>query len=62
MLAWCWGKPFLTNTLPLGKATELTSGGTIPIISAAVGLEVTAGFVLLLYAFLQELLTVEKDS
>ena len=62
MLAWCWGKPFLTNTLPLGKATELTSGGTIPIISAAVGVEVAAGFVLLLYAFLQELLTVEGDK
>jgi multicomponent Na+:H+ antiporter subunit B len=62
MLAWFWGKPFLTNILPLGKATELSSGGTIPLISATVGIEVTAGFVLLLYAFLQEMLTVEEKT
>ena len=62
MAAWGWGKPFLTNTLPLGKATELTSGGTIPIISAVVGIEVAAGFTLLLYGFLQALLTVEQEG
>lgn len=62
MIAWFSGKPFLTNTLPLGKAHELTSGGTIPLISAATGAEVTGGFVLLLYAFLQQLLTVEKPK
>jgi multicomponent Na+:H+ antiporter subunit B len=62
MVAWFWGKPFLTNILPLGKATKLTSGGTIPLISAAVGIEVAAGFVLLLYAFLQEMLTVEEQK
>lgn len=54
MLAWFWGKPFLTNILPLGKAHELTSSGTIALISAATGLEVAGGFILLLYAFLQE--------
>lgn len=53
-LAWIWGRPFLTNTLPLGKAHLLTSGGTMPLISIATGLEVAAGFILLLYAFLQE--------
>lgn len=57
MLAWFWGKPFLTNVLPLGKTHELTSGGTMPLVSLATGLEVTAGFVLLLFAFLQETLT-----
>jgi multicomponent Na+:H+ antiporter subunit B len=61
MIAWFWGQPFLTNTLPLGKANELTSGGTIPLISGTVGIEVTAGFVLLLYAFLQETLTIEEE-
>ena len=60
-VAWFAGKPFLTDVLPLGKTGALTSGGTIPIISAAVGLEVAAGFVLLLFAFLQETLTVEED-
>jgi multicomponent Na+:H+ antiporter subunit B len=62
MIAWFSSKPFLTNTLPLGKAHELTSGGTIPLISAATGAEVTGGFVLLLYAFLQQLLTVEEEK
>jgi multicomponent Na+:H+ antiporter subunit B len=62
MIAWFWGKPFLTNTLPLGKTAQLTSGGTIPLISAAVGLEVTAGFVILIYALLQETLTVEGEE
>jgi multicomponent Na+:H+ antiporter subunit B len=57
MLAWFWGRPFLTDILPLGKAHELTSGGTIPLISIATGLEVAAGFTLLLYVFLQENLT-----
>jgi multicomponent Na+:H+ antiporter subunit B len=53
MLAWFWGTPFLTNTLPLGKTGELTSFAT--------GLEVTAGFVLLLHAFLQETLTASSE-
>lgn len=57
ILALLWKRPFLTNFLPLGKAHELTSGGTIALISLATGLEVAAGFVLLLYAFLQENLT-----
>jgi len=57
MIAWLWGSPFLTNTLPLGQRGTLTSGGTIPLISLATGLEVMAGFVLLLHAFLQETLT-----
>lgn len=57
MLAFFWNRPFLTDILPLGKAHELTSGGTIALISIVTGLEVAAGFVLLLYAFLQENLT-----
>jgi multicomponent Na+:H+ antiporter subunit B len=52
-LALCVGQPFFTNILPLGKRGELTSAGTIPLVSFFTGLEVTAGFVLLLYAFLQ---------
>jgi multicomponent Na+:H+ antiporter subunit B len=61
ILASFWGRPFLTNTLPLGKLHELTSAGTIPLISLATGLEVTAGFVLLLHAFLQATLTKSND-
>jgi multicomponent Na+:H+ antiporter subunit B len=61
MIAWFWGRPFLTNTLPLGQTNELTSAGTIPLISLATGLEVTAGFLLLLFAFLQETLTASSE-
>jgi multicomponent Na+:H+ antiporter subunit B len=56
MLAWFWGREYMTNTLPLGERGALTSAGTIPLISFATGVEVTAGFVLLLHAFLQETL------
>jgi multicomponent Na+:H+ antiporter subunit B len=56
------GQPFLTNIFPLGQPGSLSSGGTVPWISAATGLEVTGGFVILLYAFLQETLTREEDQ
>lgn len=62
VLALLMGKPFLTNVLPLGKAHELTSGGTMALISIATGLEVAAGFILLLYAFLQENLTIRGED
>jgi multicomponent Na+:H+ antiporter subunit B len=62
ILALLWGRPFLTNILPLGKAHELTSGGTMALISIATGLEVAAGFILLLYAFLQENLTLKEKE
>lgn len=44
---------FLTNVLPLGKTGQLFSGGTIPVINAAVGLEVAGGFVLMFAEFLK---------
>ncbi len=47
---------FLTNVLPLGEVGSVVSGGTIPLINLFTGLEVAAGFVLLLYAFLQSTL------
>ena len=61
-VAFLYRQPFLTNVIPLGKANELTSGGTIPVVSAATGVEVAGGFVLLLYAFLQENLTGEAKE
>ena len=48
------GEAFLTNVLPLGKRRNLLSGGTIPLINFAVGLEVAAGFALLFLEFLEE--------
>lgn len=57
MIAWFYGKELLANVFPLGQAGNLFSGGTVWAISFVVGLEVAAGFVLLLYAFLQETLS-----
>jgi multicomponent Na+:H+ antiporter subunit B len=51
---------FLTNVLPLGKAGDVFSGGTVALIDLAVGLEVAGGFLLLLLVFLEEVL-VRKD-
>jgi multicomponent Na+:H+ antiporter subunit B len=48
---------FLQNVLPLGAASgKITSAGTIPFISVTTGLEVAAGFVLLLSVFLEQTL------
>ncbi|MFB3917115.1 MAG: MnhB domain-containing protein [Terriglobales bacterium] len=50
------GANFLANIVPLGTTGNVNSGGTIPLINLAVGLEVASAFVLLLYAFLEETL------
>jgi len=50
------GMPFLTNILPIGKLGSVLSAGTIPLINISVGIEVSAGFVLLALAFLEEVL------
>jgi multicomponent Na+:H+ antiporter subunit B len=51
------GAPFLTNWIPLGTTGDVFSGGTIAVISASVGLEVAAGFVLLSYTYLEEIIS-----
>jgi multicomponent Na+:H+ antiporter subunit B len=48
------GGAFLQNFLPLGVRGHFFSGGTIPLINFAVGLEVTGGFALLFAEFLEE--------
>ncbi len=48
------GGAFLQNLLPLGTLGSVGSGGTILLINSAVGLEVTAGFVLILHEFLRQ--------
>ena len=41
--------------LPLGHMGSILSSGTILLVNAAVGLEVAAGFILLIGAFAKEL-------
>lgn len=50
-----FGAHFLTNVVPLGTTGDLFSSGTIAIISACVGVEVTGGFVQLTQIYLREI-------
>jgi multicomponent Na+:H+ antiporter subunit B len=56
------GGAFLENFLPLGEPGELVAAGTIPLLSIAVGLEVSGGFVLLLSEFLTQLLVIQRGE
>lgn len=53
------GVPFLTNILPLGATGDVFSAGNIALISACVGIEVTAAFLLVIYTYLEEIVTGE---
>jgi multicomponent Na+:H+ antiporter subunit B len=52
------GVAYLENVLPLGDIGALNSAGTVPPINVAVGLEVAAGFVLIVVEFLEQTLMV----
>ena len=54
------GGAFLANVLPVGTFGSLLSSGTVPLLSAAVGLEVGSGVVVLLTAFFEQALRVER--
>jgi multicomponent Na+:H+ antiporter subunit B len=56
------GGAFLENVLPLGDPGNLLSGGAIPLLSCAVGLEVAGAFVLLASEFLDQLLIVRRGD
>ncbi len=52
-----FGLPLLTNILPLGTTGDVFSSGNIALISACVGVEVTAAFLLVAYTYLEEIVT-----
>ncbi|MGW1835097.1 MnhB domain-containing protein [Streptomyces sp. NPDC002067] len=56
------GAAFLTNFLPHGTFTTLASGGTVPLLNAAVGVEVAAGVVVLLARFLDQAVEIEDED
>ncbi|MBV8884101.1 MAG: hypothetical protein JO235_08900 [Chroococcidiopsidaceae cyanobacterium CP_BM_RX_35] len=56
LLGLFFGTAFLQNVLPLGQSGSVIGGGTIPLISATVGLAVSSGFIILLYTFLEDTL------
>lgn len=56
------GAAFLTNVIPLGTTGDVFSSGTIAAISACVGVEVAAGFTLIIFEYLREILSSAKDE
>jgi multicomponent Na+:H+ antiporter subunit B len=56
------GGAFLQNFLPFGTRGHFFSGGTIPLINFAVGLEVAGGFGVLFSEFLEETRALGKDE
>jgi multicomponent Na+:H+ antiporter subunit B len=55
------GGSFLANVLPLGTFGSLLAGGTVPVLNAAVGVAVGCGVVVLLAAFFEQALRVERS-
>lgn len=56
------GVPFLTNFMPLGETGDVFSSGTIALISALVGIEVTAAFLMVTFTYLQEIIRGEVSA
>jgi len=54
LIALLFGLPYLQNFLPLGETGNVASGGSIALISFLTGVEVAAGFVLLMMVFFSE--------
>ena len=57
-----FGVPLLTNIVPLGTTGDVFSSGSIAIISACVGVEVTAAFLLVIFTYLQEIIAGQEPS
>ncbi|HEX6778236.1 MAG TPA: MnhB domain-containing protein, partial [Ktedonobacterales bacterium] len=56
------GAAFLQNIIPLGPVGLVYSGGTIPLISLSVGVEVGGGFLVILAEFLRQALQVRERA
>lgn len=53
---------FLDNFLPLGELGTLLSSGTIYLLNLIVGVEVTAGFLLIMEGFLEQTLAIRERA
>ncbi|MFH8218038.1 MnhB domain-containing protein [Streptomyces sp. NPDC018057] len=57
------GGSFLANTLlPYGTFNTLSSGGTVPLLNAAIGMEVACAAVVLLARFLDQAVEIEEEN
>ncbi|WP_136526720.1 MnhB domain-containing protein [Geomonas ferrireducens] len=53
---------YMRNLFPLGVSGELLSTGTLPLLNTAVGIEVASAFVLLIAAFLRQVLVIRREK
>ncbi|HUJ64454.1 MAG TPA: MnhB domain-containing protein [Acidimicrobiales bacterium] len=51
---------FLANVIPTGTFGDLISGGTVPLLNGAVGVEVASGVMVLLAKFLEQAILVRR--
>ncbi|OBG32551.1 MnhB domain-containing protein [Mycobacterium sp. E3198] len=56
------GGAFLRNLLPTGTLGDLFSGGSVPLLNVAVGVEVACGMTVLLAQFLAQEITIVKKG
>lgn len=56
------GTSFLDNVLPYGTFNSLSSGGTVPLLNALIGVEVAAAVVVLLAQFLDQAIELESTT
>jgi multicomponent Na+:H+ antiporter subunit B len=56
------GTAFLADFLPYGTFNTLSSGGTVPLLNAAIGMEVACAVVVLLARFLDQAVEIEKGG
>ncbi|MCX4437613.1 MnhB domain-containing protein [Streptomyces mirabilis] len=56
------GTAVLANFLPYGTFNTLSSGGTVPLLNAAIGMEVACAVVALLARFLDQAVEIEKGD
>lgn len=56
------GSAFLVNFLPLGHSSDLTAGGTIPLISLSIGIEVAGGVMVMLGEFLEQTVAMRERA
>jgi multicomponent Na+:H+ antiporter subunit B len=56
------GQPYMKNVLPLGEPGALLSSGLVLLFNCCVGLEVAAGFLLIISAFLRQVLTIRRGK
>jgi multicomponent Na+:H+ antiporter subunit B len=50
------------NSLPKGTLADLFSGGTVPLLNVAVGIEIGCGMVVLLAQFLAQEITIARKG